>query len=218
MKRPSTRTIAPAITSTARLGALWWAIALVALPVAAQEPNLEALWQQGADFESFLTHAERQAEAWQENYERGVPDVESIARAEQLDTAGLRLLVVAEDWCSDSVDTIPYLARAVAAIDGLEMRIVGSEAGAAIMETYRTPDDRGATPTVVLLGPSGEALGAWVERPVELQDWFIANHEGLRRRDLMRQKHAWYVEDHGRSTVREILDLIESAGERRPSP
>jgi hypothetical protein len=55
-------------------------------------------------------------------------------------------------------------------------------------------------------------VGAWVERPAELQDWFLANRDGLRRRELMSQKHAWYVEDHGRSTVNEILALIENAG------
>ena len=35
----------------------------------------------------------------------------------------LRLLVVAEDWCTDSANTIPYVAR-LAALAGVELRIL----------------------------------------------------------------------------------------------
>jgi hypothetical protein len=210
--RSSSRPIAAAVASLA-------AVFLVATATAsarqAQEPDYEAIWAEGISFEAFLEAADQQAAAWRNNYQEATPDADAIERAAAIDGTGLRLLVVAEDWCSDSVDTIPNAARIAEAIGGLEMRIVDSGIGADVMAAHQTPDGRGATPTVVLLSADGELLGTWVERPAELQAWFMANRDGLGRRELMDQKHAWYVEDHGRSTVSELLDMIE--GSHAPS-
>lgn len=192
------------------------AAALLPAAAGAQSPDYETIWGGGMSFEAFLEAADEQAEAWQGNYEQAAPDAAAVERARAIDGTGLRLLVVAEDWCSDSVDTVPHIARIAEAIPGLQMRLVDSRAGAAVMEAHRTPDDRGATPTVVLLDPEGEAIGVWVERPVELQNWFLAHRDELRRRELMAQKHAWYVEDGGRSTVTELLDMMERAGNGAP--
>jgi hypothetical protein len=62
----------------------------------------------------------------------------------------LRLLIVAEDWCPDSVHTVPYVA-ALAAQAGVDMRIVDRGSGAAMMKRHPAPDGRGVTPIVVLL-------------------------------------------------------------------
>lgn len=198
------------------------ALALVPLAATAQAPDYEAIWGGGMSFAAFLEAADRQAEDWHGNYAQATPAATAIERARAIDGTGLRLLVVAEDWCSDSVDTVPHIARIAEAIPGLQMRLVDSGAGAAVMEAHRTPDDRGATPTVVLLDREGQAIGVWVERPVELQDWFLAHRDELRRRELMAQKHAWYVEDGGRSTVAELLDMVEHARDRprdeKPQP
>jgi Thioredoxin len=82
----------------------------------------------------------------------------------------LRLLIVAEDWCPDSVHTVPYVA-ALAAQAGVDMRIVDRGSGAAMMKRHPPPDGRGVTPIVVLLR-RGIDVGAWVERPSVLQSLF----------------------------------------------
>ena len=123
-----------------------------------------------------------------------------------------RLLIVAFDRCSDSVGTIPYIAALVEAVDGLEMRIIPPAAGRPIMEAHRTPDGRPATPTVLLLDGEWEPVGAWVERPSELQAWYIENPEGLSHDARYDGKMEWYEGDAGESTVREIVGKLEGQG------
>ena len=47
--------------------------------------------------------------------------------------------MVAVDSCSDSVNTIPYLARLVEMVDGFDMRVVNSRVGRKVMEDHPTP-------------------------------------------------------------------------------
>ena len=67
--------------------------------------------------------------------------------------------------CSDSVNTIPFLAQLVAQVPQLDMRVISPTQGRQLMETRRTPDGRGATPTVIILDESGAEAGCWIERP-----------------------------------------------------
>jgi hypothetical protein len=120
-----------------------------------------------------------------------------------------KILVVAEPHCSDSVSTIPYLAKLVeAAPDRLELRIIDSKAGRAVMEAHRTPDGRAATPTVVILGEDGAFVAAWTERPSVLQKWYVEQKPVLSRADLLAQKMTWYADDAGKSTLAEIVRLL----------
>ncbi len=119
--------------------------------------------------------------------------------------------MVAEDWCGDSVNTIPYLARLVEAVDGWDLRVIDSRRGADIMGAHRTPDGRSATPTVVLIDASDEEVGAWVERPQILQEWFLRSQDELEHDDLYAQKYKWYAEDAGEETVRELTEVARQA-------
>ena len=78
------------------------------------------------------------------------------------------------------------------------------------MDTYRTPDDRGATPTVVILDENFGVVGVWVERPLPLQDWWISN-PNISDRTKAQRKQSWYDWDTGAHTIREIVELLEAA-------
>lgn len=124
---------------------------------------------------------------------------------------------MAEDWCSDSVSSVPYIARLAEALPGVELRVVTSGPGAFVMEQYRSPDGRGTTPTVLLLDPSGAEVGCWIEQPSTLQAWWLAPPvEGESNRDRMQRKMAWYAEDAGRETVREMVEMLEGAAAGAP--
>jgi hypothetical protein len=128
--------------------------------------------------------------------------------------------VIAVDGCSDSVNTIPYLARLVALAPQLELRIVSPTAGRAVMEAHRTPDGRAATPTVIILDAQGNEVGAWVERPSVLQQMAIDARAAGTFDRLIAGKQAWYDADAGASTVREVVDLVARAAraDARPLP
>ncbi len=183
---------------------------LAARPAQGQEVDYRELWVAGESYETFRDGVTARRSLWQRNGEAAdVPEalVERMGRVQ----GPWRLLVVALDRCSDSVSTLPFIAALVSRVEGLEMRVIEPEAGRPIMEAHPTPDGRPATPTVLLLDGEWRPAGAWVERPSELQAWFIANPANLSHDDQYFEKMAWYAEDGGISTMTEIVELVEAA-------
>jgi Thioredoxin len=179
---------------------------------AAQDVDYAALYDRGVPFATFLERARSRRTEWIGNFERAKPDEAALARARALPERR-RILVVAEDWCADSLNTVPYLAKLVDAVpDRLELRVIDSTVGKEVMEANRTADGRSATPTIVVLGADGRPVGAWVERPSVLQKWFTEQKPLVAREELLEGKAKWYAEDAGKSTVAEIVTILEGAG------
>jgi hypothetical protein len=174
--------------------------------------TLEELFRSGTAFPDFLAAAENRKDLWHSNWQRAAVPDGLLARARAV-PGRWRILAIAVDGCSDSVNTIPYIAKLVELVDGLELRIVDSTAGRKVMEAHRTPDGRAATPTIVLLREDWSEAGAWVERPSKLQTWYIENKATLESSQLFEQKMKWYDQDAGAETVREIVELIEHGSE-----
>ncbi len=177
--------------------------------------TLEELYRSGLTFDEFFAQADRRKAMWADHYGNGVVSEALLDRARRI-TGTWRILAVAEDWCSDSVNTAPYLALLTEQADGIEMRIIDSEAGREIMETHRTPDGRAATPTILILDEEFTQVGCWVERPADLQTWALENRSKLEDEEFLDRKMAWYREDGGEATVSEILGLIEAAASGTP--
>lgn len=175
-------------------------------------PTYEELFRTGVEFGAFLDAAEARRELWLKNWERSAVPEDLAERARAL--GEWNLLAVTVDRCSDSVSTIPYLARLAETAPNLRLRLIDPEAGKAIMESHRTPDDRAATPTVLLLDTSYEERGCFVERPSELQTWWLANGE-MPMNERVDRKMQWYDEDVGQSTIREVIELLEAARDGR---
>jgi hypothetical protein len=166
----------------------------------------DQLFRNGKTWEQFLSGVSDQRELWQRMESTVTVPPEFTARVSAA-SPGLQLVIVAEDWCPDSAFTVPYVAR-LAHSAGVPLRIVDRSMGEPLMIAHRTPDGRTATPTIVLLR-NGRDVGAWVERPAELQQMFLSmstNAENARR---FSQRQTWYESDRGLSTLREIVALIE---------
>ncbi|MEO6444886.1 MAG: thioredoxin family protein [Gemmatimonadaceae bacterium] len=179
--------------------------------VSASDTSYQRLFSEGVTMEAFLDAAKARRAQWLRNYERAaVPDA-VVARARSA-PGPWHLLVVAVDGCSDSVNTVPYIARLTQKLVGVDVRIVNSDVGRAVMNAHRTPDGRGATPTVILLDANFAERGCWIERPSELQGWIMDNKGKLKDSELFDHKMAWYDEEQGGKTIGEIATMIEAAG------
>ncbi len=164
-----------------------------------------AVFDQALPWTQYLASTEQQRQIWERNAGRDVSPalVERLRKA----GAGLRLLVVAEDWCTDSVNSVPYLGT-LAAKAGVDMRVVNSQVGKPFMEAHRTPDGRAATPTVILIR-DGKEVGAWVERPEALQTWFLDMATKIDSAERQQRKGNWYDWNRGDDALREIVTLAE---------
>ncbi len=178
-------------------------------PEAASD-SLRVVYESGLTWEAFYAGADARRALWERNWTEGSAAPEVIARARA--TGGpWRLLVITEPGCSDSVNTVPYIARLAEAVPALDLRLVNSTVGRPWMEAHRSPDGRASTPTVLLLDSDFEIRGCWVEQPKGLQGfWLDVVARGTASREVGR-KMAWYEEEAGRETLTEIVEVMEAA-------
>ncbi len=170
-----------------------------------QAPQAAAVFEQGMPWSDYVASTKQQHDIWVRNAGRDVPAalVERLRKA----SSGLRLLAVAEDWCTDSVNSVPYLGS-LATKAGVDLRIVNSEVGKSFMEAHRTPDGRAATPTIILIR-DGKEVAAWSERPVSLQTWFLEMANKIDSSERQQRKLNWYDWNRGEDALKELVALAE---------
>jgi hypothetical protein len=178
-------------------------------------PEFRTLWDSAEPFADFLDGVEARRDEWHENYLVAVAHHDSRERAEKV-PGRYRFLAVAVDDCSDSVSTLPHIARLVETLPGVELRVIDPVRGQALLDRHRTPDGRSATPTLVLLNDDFEEAGCWVERPDALQRWYIEQRATRSAEELLEGKMAWFDENRGVSTLSEIVSLLEGAHHGEP--
>jgi len=191
-------------------------VSLTLLPTAgtarsfsAQDVDYQTLYAQGVTFAEFLEKARAHRDDWRAHYNDATVSPDLITRMRAL-PARRHLLTVAEDWCLDSLNTVPYIARLIdGAPERLDMRVMDREVGKAAMEAHRTPDGRTATPTIVVLDENWHVLGALTERPSTTQAWFLEKQKTTMQKPLHDELLAWYEKDAGKTTILEIADLAE---------
>lgn len=188
-----------------------------AAPVAPADSNYQSLFESGVTFPDFLAKAEKRKELWTKNYARAAVADALVTRARS-SGGPWNLLVVAVDGCSDSANTIPYLARLVERLVGVQMRIVSKDAGQAILDSHRTPDGRSATPTVLVLDAAFNEVGCWVERPADLQKWITGQKGKMSDDEILARKMMWYDKDNGTKTLQDLVRVLELAARRKAPP
>jgi hypothetical protein len=146
---------------------------------------------------------------WNAVYKRAQIGDDAKARADALKHPH-HLLVLNEDWCGDSVNILPYVARLAEATPMLDMRILGRDANTDLMNAHLTGTSR-SIPIVIVYDSLFRACGAWGPRPGPLQQWFITEGLALPKPERYPLIRAWYARDKGRTIVSEILSIIEGA-------
>ena len=177
------------------------------------EPQQEfwgALYKGGIEFEEFLSSVNHNRDDWLAAYSTAPDRAEWVRRVEHL-RGRWALLVVAEDWCLDSMHLVPYLARFVNATGNLTLRIIDRTAGEPVLRMHPTSDGRIATPTILILDETLVERASIVERPATLQAWYSEQSRILPADKLRTALLAYYQENMGRDVVNEVVVALEQA-------
>lgn len=171
--------------------------------------SLAALYMRAQDWESFYEGVDARRELWRQNW-TGARIPEALA-ARARAVGPWRILVITEAGCSDSVSSVPYIAKLVEETPGLDLRVANSTEGRPWMEAHRSPDGRASTPTVLVLDEEFRIRGCWIEQPVGLQGFWLPVVARGTMSEEVGEKFAWYAEDEGRETLRELVEVLEGA-------
>jgi len=160
----------------------------------------------GDTFTEFLGSVVSFRELWHQVYQRAELPDEAVSAAEGID-GNWRFLVLAEDWCGDAVHIVPFLARLQETFPQFDLRILSRDENPEIMDSHLTNGTR-SIPVVMVLDEDFEEVGWWGPRPTPLQGLFLKEIKPLPKEERFPKVRAWLARDRGRTTMKEILELI----------
>jgi len=179
-------------------------------------------WAAALPWAEYFATVEDKRDIWESNARRALVDEYAEARLSNL-PGPRRILVLTEDWCGDAARTVPAIAKALDAAPLVEHRYLNSDTHPETIDRYLTHGGR-AIPMVVAQDGEGNALGIWGPRPAALQALMRAQQRDLGPPakgdpDAMGKWYApimaWYARDKGRTTIEELLMLLERGGRAR---
>ncbi len=146
---------------------------------------------------------------WDALYKRASVPASVVARGAKV-RHPWHLLVLSEDWCGDSINTIPVIARLTEAVPLLDMRILGRDANPDLMDQHLTGVSR-SIPVIMVLDKDYIESGWWGPRPRPLQQWVVEHGLALPKNERYREVRTWYARDRGETALSELLGIVESA-------
>jgi hypothetical protein len=159
------------------------------------------------EFEDMLAAADKNADLWAAVWRRATVPEEYLRRVAAVGGAW-HLLVLSEDWCGDAVNTVPVVAKLAALAPSLDVRVLARDENLDLMDAHLTGTSR-SIPIVILLDEEFREHGWWGPRPAALQQWVFGPGMALEKEARYREVRAWYARDGGRSTLEEVVALLE---------
>ena len=175
----------------------------------AHRASLRDRYLAAPDFAAMLAAAEKNVELWAAMWRHARVDDEFLRRAAAL-PGSWHLLVLSEDWCGDAVNTVPVVAKLAERSPNMDLRVLGREMNPDLMDAHLTGSSR-SIPVVIALDESFEERGWWGPRPTVLQHWVSGQGQLLEKSARYREARIWYARDQGRTTLEEVMSMLERA-------
>ncbi|MGE5439160.1 MAG: thioredoxin family protein [Bacteroidota bacterium] len=117
-------------------------------------------------------------------------------------------VVITEDWCGDSAQTLPYIAKIAATTPKIELAILLRDENLDIIDQYLTNGTR-SIPKLIGFDRSRNELYTWGPRPKALQEMFRRlKSEGMQKEKIYENLQTWYNQDRGRELEREFMEML----------
>jgi hypothetical protein len=118
-------------------------------------------------YEQYLASITQNLHKFQENYaQTHVPEEYTMRLRRSVARPGgpARLLVIAEDWCTDVYRGLPVLQR-VAEAAGIDLRVIERDQNLDVAEHFKKDGQFLSVPTVICFTRDFRYLDHWIERP-----------------------------------------------------
>lgn len=119
-------------------------------------------------------------------------------------------LVITEDWCGDSAQTLPVIVSLADLNKNIELKILLRDSNSEIMNLYLTNGKR-SIPKLVVFDDDLNEIFLWGPRP-QLAKFLVEelHKKGLEKQEVIKQLHLWYAKDGGYSTEKELIELLNN--------
>jgi hypothetical protein len=130
----------------------------------------------------------------------------------------VKILVLTEPWCSDSVAIVPVIKKIVDEAHGWELKVLLRDENPDLMDQFLTGGSRGI-PVFIFLDEQCKELFSFGPRPEAAQKIFESYRRDLRagkieKAEIIKKIRSFYAKDRGRAIDSELIRLLS---ERLPS-
>jgi hypothetical protein len=178
-------------------------------PASLTPTELALAYARAMPYKQFLATDTTRAADWAAAAARTAASVAEVVRDTPPPAGQWRLLVVAENSCSDALASLPYLAQLAEQMPAGELRIL-RKADADRLLAARTFKGRQATPLVFVLDSAFRERGVWIERASHIQDFVVANEGKIPDDTLWAKVRVMRRDDNGRTPLREVIALMRN--------
>ncbi len=181
--------------------------------------ELSTWWDAALPWADYLASVSEKRDIWEANARRASLHADESVRLQAL-PGPRRLLVLTEDWCGDAARSVPVMAALAEGAPLVTVRFLPSDGLPEILGRHLTHGGR-SIPLAFVLDGEGRRLGEWGPRPAPVQALFRQRRHamGAPTPDTMNELYqpvmAFYGKDRGRTTVQELLMLLERGGAPR---
>ncbi len=189
----------------------------------------DGLFEKSVDFQSMLNRIKNRAESavpvrgdedrlkyLKLNYQRYLRILKTYRISDDLcDALGsidreMWWMVITEDWCGDSAQTLPYIARMAECNSKIHLRFFSREENPELMEKHLTNGKR-SIPKLISVDEAGDELFEWGPRPEPAAEIFReAQAAGLQKPEIQQRLHTWYFRDGGKTLEEEFRELLQT--------
>lgn len=124
----------------------------------------------------------------------------------------LKVLVITEPWCGDSVAILPVLSKFFSN-NPVEMHVALRDENDELMSRFLTNGGK-AIPIILVLNAQGDLLMRFGPRPKKVQAIFEAHRSDIEagkieRKEVGRKIRSFYAKDHGETILKEFRSELK---------
>ena len=158
-------------------------------------------------WDDYMRNSEKNLERFNDNYEKFTLDPEDAGFFAS-NTKPLKVLILAEDWCGDVVQSLPPIVRILESRPSIAYRIFRRDEHLDIMDRYLT-DGSKAIPYLVFMDDGLNELARWGPRPEDCQAIMRDNKGRIPMDEIYSRIRVWYREHGNGPLVAEIRNVLE---------
>jgi thiol-disulfide isomerase/thioredoxin len=145
------------------------------------------------------------------HYNKFILNQDLIARISKFKP--LKILVLTESWCADSLALLPLMRKITEANANWELRVLRRDLNPELMEKFLNNGLR-AIPVFLFLDEQGKFLFRWGPRPHVTAEIFESHRpliaQGkIEKQEVIKKIRTFYAKDRGQTTLKELLALFK---------
>jgi len=147
------------------------------------------------------------------HYKKFDPDIVSIDTIKN--QSGLKIIVITEPWCGDSLASVPVLLKMSEIHENWSVRFLLRDENEVLMESFLTRGGR-AIPVFVFIDNRGELIGKWGPRPDKAREIFDNFRSRIESGDIDRKEvylklRKFYASDRGSDIMNTIINVLKKS-------